>query len=235
MYHSVTFGDKNTWDDWHLIPTSQPVILPPAVKSKYVDIPGADGEIDLSTLLSGRPVFSNRTGSLEFIVDNDHESWEVAYSNIANYLHGKRMRVILEDDPVFFYEGRIAVNEWRSNRNFATITLDYVFDPFKKAVNSSVDDWEWDSFDFENGYIQDLRNMEVDGPDSLTVDIIGYPQPIVPTFFTNAELSVKFKDSIYQLPVGMSKVPSILIESGTNTLIFSGTGTVTVYYRGGSL
>ena len=37
--HSARIGDKDTWDDWHLIPTSKTVIPPPPVKIKEVDIP----------------------------------------------------------------------------------------------------------------------------------------------------------------------------------------------------
>ena len=54
MYHSITIGTKNTWDDWHLIPKSRPLVNPPSVKTNVVDIPGGDGALDLSTALSGR-------------------------------------------------------------------------------------------------------------------------------------------------------------------------------------
>ena len=33
----------HTYRDWHLIPTSRPVIEPPEVKTHIVDIPGANG------------------------------------------------------------------------------------------------------------------------------------------------------------------------------------------------
>ena len=46
MYHSITIGSKNTWDDWYLIPSSRPVVNPPKPKTKYIDIPGADGHLD---------------------------------------------------------------------------------------------------------------------------------------------------------------------------------------------
>ena len=40
MYHSIAFGNKNTWDDFYLVPSTKPIILPPEVKTKIVDIPG---------------------------------------------------------------------------------------------------------------------------------------------------------------------------------------------------
>lgn len=65
MYHSVFFGGKNTWDDWHIVPSSRPVIKPPTKKTNYLDIPGADGNLDLSEALTGYPVYNNREGSIE--------------------------------------------------------------------------------------------------------------------------------------------------------------------------
>ena len=72
MYHSITFinsqnKEKNTWDDWYLIPSSRPVFNPPSVKTQYIDIPGANGQIDLTESLTGYPVYKNREGSWNFM------------------------------------------------------------------------------------------------------------------------------------------------------------------------
>ena len=134
MKHSITFGDKHTWNDWRLIPSPRPVINPPAVRTNYVDIPWGDGQIDLTENLTGEPTFGNRTGTFEFIVDNDHMPWVEAYATIANYLHGKEMRMILDDDPGHYYEGRFFVMEWLSNPNFSTITIAYSVGPNKKPT-----------------------------------------------------------------------------------------------------
>lgn len=134
MYHSITFGTKNTWTDWHLIPSSRPVFSPPPLKSKYIDIPGADGQVDLTTLLSGAPTFGNSTGSFEFIVADGYLSWEITYSMIMNHLHGQSMHAILEDDPLYFYDGRFSVSEWRSDKSYALITIEYTVGPHKQLV-----------------------------------------------------------------------------------------------------
>ena len=84
MYHSITFGDKNTWDDWHLVPASRPLFNPPTVKTKIIDIPGANGNLDLSDSLTKYPVYNNREGQIEFIVMNDYWEWYDAYSTIMN-------------------------------------------------------------------------------------------------------------------------------------------------------
>ena len=78
---------------------------PPAVKTRFIEIPGGNGSLDLTAALLGRAVYKNRTGSFEFIAENGFKEWSVLYSEITNYLSGKRLRAILEDDPDYYYEG----------------------------------------------------------------------------------------------------------------------------------
>lgn len=147
MYHSITFGDKNTWDDWHLIPTSRPVIAPPEPKISQIDIPGSDGVLDLSDSLTGYMNYENRTGSIEFMVVNDlyylvdtHKEWSELYTEIMKHLHGKKMRMVLEDDPGYFYEGRFKVESWESEEHHSKITIAYDVGPYKWTMNSSIDE-----------------------------------------------------------------------------------------------
>lgn len=243
MYHSIIIGDKNTWADWYLIPSSRPVINPPKPKTKYVDIPGADWQLDLSTVLTGDIAYGAREGSLEFIVDNgflsdyDHRKWSVLYSKILDYLHGKYLKAVLEDDPSFYYEGRISLNQWRSDEHNSKITLNYNFRPYKMEINSSLEDWVWDSFNFETGIIREYKDLRVDG--SLSFVIIGRRMRVTPVFIVKSDdgkgLKVKFNGTTYDLPDGESRVINIQTVEGDNTLTFTGNGTVSIDYRGGCL
>lgn len=138
MYHSLQIGEKNTYTDWHLIPVSRLIFNPPEVKEQFVDIPGADGSIDLTDALMGRPAYQNREGSMEFIVLNDYnsplENWATRYSQILQYLHGRRYPARLEDDPNFYYYGRFFVSEWSSDDTWSHITIDYNVEPFKYNI-----------------------------------------------------------------------------------------------------
>ena len=140
--HAVIFGEKHSWDDWFLVPTRKPVISPPQLKANYVEIPGRDGAYDMSEWLSGGPVYGNRTGTIEFVVDIDRITWEDAVHNITNYLHGKRLRLILLDDLTYYYEGRFAINALKTDKIMNTIAINYVLDPFKKRVHGPNPDGE---------------------------------------------------------------------------------------------
>lgn len=131
MYHSITLGTKNTWDDWHLIPKSRPLVNPPALKTIRLEVPGCDGTLDLTFDLSGRSPVAQAVGSWEFIVENGFKDWSFIYSEIIYHLQGKDMQATLEDDPEHYYYGRFAVNAWRSEKQFSTIVIDYQVSPFR--------------------------------------------------------------------------------------------------------
>lgn len=163
---TITVGNvsKDTWHDWYLIPTSRPVINPPAPKTKYVDIPGRSGSLDLSQWLTvstghstGYPTYENRSGSLEFIVSNHNidisgrdddwnwvdfdipdVTWISVYQAISNFLHGQEAVLVLSDDPDYSYLGRLTLISWKSEEKYSTITLDYNLAPFKSPDGSSA-------------------------------------------------------------------------------------------------
>lgn len=192
MYHSITFGTKNTWDDWHLIPTSRPVVSLPDMDTRYVDIPGA-GSIDLSESLTGYPTYKNREGSFEFIVTNDYSGydWVSVHQEIVNYLHGLTTCMVLEDDPGYFYKGRFSVNEWRSDPNWSIIVIDYNLTPYKKSIWDSrgeLSETSFNPFDVPQDAFLDLRTKFSDLPTNLSYSSISMGAddygvfPIVPIF-----------------------------------------------------
>lgn len=234
MYHSITLGDKNTWDDWHLIPKSRPLFNPPSVKTNYVEIPGGDGSLDLTTILAGRPVYKNRTGSWKFYVEDGFKDWAVLYSEIMTYLHGKKLKAILEDDPDYYYEGRFAVNAWQSDPNWSIITIDYEVAPYKRSLVSAGNDWLWDTFNFETDVIRSYENLPVSG--SLTVVVVGDSMPVPPTIVASvAGMTVTYNGDTYNLNKGSNYISELEIREGENTLVFGGTGTITILYERGRL
>ena len=144
-FHSITIGEKNTWDDWHLVPTERPIVTPPAVKTEIIELIGGDGFLDLTTNLSGKPTYQNRTGSWDFYVINPGQvpssvpfkAWTALYSDIMGYLHGKKFDVILDDDPEWFYTGRLSVQEWSTGKTNSKIRINYNFEPYKRKVSAN--------------------------------------------------------------------------------------------------
>lgn len=136
----------NTWTNWHLIPSSRPSIASPKLVTKYVEIPGVKGVLDLTEYLTGsngRALYGQCEGSWSFEVDNGHESWRSIQQKIISAIHGKRLYVKLPDDN-FYYQGRFTVGNYESGADHSKITISYSIDPYKYTVSGTT----WSSQDF---------------------------------------------------------------------------------------
>lgn len=140
--HSVNFiigtTTKNTYDDWLLIPTERPVVVPPQVKTNYVDLPGADGDLDLTETVTSVPVYKPREGAFEFYMKSTELSqpWFTMYSSVLNFLHGKSGKMILDDDPDWYYSGRFEIDTYESKEHWAVVSVKYHVQPKKTNVSN---------------------------------------------------------------------------------------------------
>lgn len=221
MDHSVTFDGKHTWNDWHLIPASRPTIAQPKLRTQYVDIPGVGSSEDFSELLSGHPIYGDRTGNMEFVVLHDYwSSWDETRTTIANHLYGKNMQVVLDDDPEHYYFGRCILDEYRSEPSYSRIVISYTFKPFKYLLEIP----------------SEFKNLSVSGEKTITIR--GTPAYDTPSFIVSESdlgLYVIEGDRWVHLPNGTTKDPRIVLGPGDHELRFQGTGKVTVDYREGVL
>ena len=252
MYFSLTFGSdpnaKNTWEDWHLIPSSRPEIVPPEVYTNYVDLPGAHGKLDLSEYLTGGPVYKNRSGSLEFYAANGYHFWAETYNQICNFLHGQKMKMVLWDEPEYFYTGRFRVQRWNSDgqTNWSTVIIDYELDPFKFLLPRSSLDQYWDRFLFED--IHGYQFMErLNAASTAKFKVPGYTNGYMVDGFIDktssfpASVTVTAKNQ--SMTLTRSSADARTVRSGSigpvtdvNTEIsISGTGKVDLVFWGGEL
>ena len=234
--HSLIIGDKHTWEDWHLIPSSRPGVSMPQIRTKFIEIPGAFGTLDLTELLTGCPVFGDRSGSWEFIMDPDRTdkmNWANLYQTIAMYIHGRRHTVILTDDPEYYYQGRLAVGGLQPGEAFTSITINYQLEPYKLPVHDPFSDWLWDPFDFETGVIGDGNTTTVSG--SATITVTGMDDEFSPAIKVSAPMTLTFDGRNYSLITGVNYVHEIVIGPGNHTLTFTGNGTVAISKMGARL
>lgn len=72
-----------------------------------------------------------REGSWDFYVENDIEPFMTIYSKVMAALQGKRLRVSLEEDAAYFYEGRCWVDNPKQSNGHTIITINYSLNPYK--------------------------------------------------------------------------------------------------------
>lgn len=233
--NGVTFGTKHSYTDLDLILSSKEIGMPEP-KTETVDIPGADGELDLSETLSDEIKYKNRELKFTFTLLNALKRWSTKLSEVNNYLHGKKMRVIMDDDASFYYYGRCTVDSYASSKTLGTIIIKVDAKPYKIDLNSLTEageDWLWDPFSFLTGCIY-TGSYTVDG--SLTATLYCPGMPVSPTFTASTDMTITFDDTEYTLEANTETTfYDIRLSAGENELTFTGTGTVTVTYEGGSL
>lgn len=149
MFHSVTINGKNTWDDYHMVPVEGIYVPdPPEQKVTTIDLKAANGLIDVSTLLTGYPVFNNRQGDLQYYIlepsdvamyaevggsqnNLDYPSAYEAYSMLLNDIHGQTGTMFFEDDPLWEYKGKFTVTSFVTNALRRTVIIHYEVAPYK--------------------------------------------------------------------------------------------------------
>ena len=228
----VKIGERHTYNDWNLILISKTIGFP-SPKIETEDIPGADSSLDFSEVLTGDVHYDNRTLEFEFEMIDPVKNWDNKISEITNYLHGKKFKIILDSDPSFYYYGRVSINDFKSNKTTGTISIEADVEPYKYDLWSSIEDWLWDPFNFETGIIYETKNIEISGQKLLT--IVGRRLKCVPIIEVSNDMIVEFEGVRYNLTPGKQKVLDMQIKEGENTLKFIGDGIVSIDYRGGSL
>lgn len=128
----VTFGNNHSYRAWGLLLKDRPYIAPPEPKTKLIEVPGSDRVIDLTESLTGKVHYGMREGRFEFFVINGRSKWSAVYSTLLNELHGKRVQIVLDDDPNYCWEGRVQVDEMASDKKTATIVLTAQLEPYKR-------------------------------------------------------------------------------------------------------
>ena len=210
----ITFDGIHTYKNLSLILTSK-TIGQPAVKTEYVEVLGADGQLDLTEAF-GDVKYNNRKLTFVFSVSEFSESWSTIYTRVLNNFHGKKMKIVLDDDPNYYYVGRVNVSDYTSSKKIGNITIDVDAEPFKYKQNLTI------------------VTRTING--TTTVDFYNSRKTVIPKFVTNAQVQITHNGNTYTIAgSGTHIIPNIIFKQGMNTLTLTGTATVAVQYQEGDL
>lgn len=233
----IIIGDKHTFREWGLLLISISISSPEA-KKKVVEVLGGDGNIDLTEAF-GQVRYENRTLVFSFILlDKRPEIWHEVSSQVKNYCHGKKMKVTLDSDPGYYWEGRLSVESVKEDQVYSSIEIALDAFPYKYEQTDSQEPWKWDSFNFVSGVIRYIGEINITA-DENTVNIPKGNMRSVPRFYvsqSSSDFSVVYQGQSFPLKAGWNRFPQISVGGDEDVdLHFSGTGKVKVEYRGGSL
>lgn len=222
----------STHDDFGYLIKS--ILLSPAVrKEEIVEVPGSDSYLDFSRALSNDINFQRRTLTITLNKARNQRIFFEEYAELQNCLAGQTMKIILSEDAGYFWKGVVKISEFNPYGGVTEIVIECDVEAYKYEITSSAEDWLWDPFNFEDGFINEGKDLEISG--EREVVLIGRRKQMCPKITCSEKMQVEFNGNVYDLSIGTQKVLNIVIRRGENRLKFKGNGVVTIDYRGGSL
>ena len=212
----IKFGSYHSYNDFQLILASK-TIGSPSPKTETIDIPGGDGVLDLTDFF-GETKYGNRNLSFEFSSLTIPSDFMPLFSRVQNALHGKKMHIILDEDPEWYYVGRISVSEWKAEKNIGKLVVDCDCDPYKYQISPTA------------------INKSISGTSTIT--LANSRKRVVPEVkvTSGSGLSVTFGSGYYwNLASGSYLLPELELVEGNNLVTVSGTGSITFTYTQATL
>ena len=209
----IRFGDVHSYDDLNLILTKKEMGAP-SVKEEKIDIPGADGSLDLTDFF-GEPKYEDVTHKFEFQTIIPPREFLTLYSRIKNAIHGQKLRIILDDDPLFYYVGRCYATSFTNDRNIGTVGIECDCEPYKYRIAKTV------------------VTQAVQG--TISVTLTNGRKRAVPLITTTAPMTISFGGGSWTTSAGTYTIPELELTHGENVVSVTGTGTISFSWQEGDL
>lgn len=215
MANGVKFGIYHSSNDLSLFLNSKSIGVPQA-KENRIDIPAADGSLDLTEFFGGVK-YDDR--ELSFTFTKISGDFVDVFSDIQNKLHGKKMNIVLDSDINYYYKGRVFVKKWSSNATTGLIDIECICEPYKLKTYATVIE---ETIGIEGGILIACANERM---------------ATVPTITVNAAVTIEFGSSSFSVLAGTHTINSIVFIEGNNLLTFTGaSGTeISIEYQEGAI
>lgn len=236
--YGATINGYHTYKDLGLVVGNNNVVQPPVPKLNIIDIPGSSVRLDLTETLTDRTEYEGRTLTFEFGIQAPKEEWAGICKKTLLLFHGKKVKVVMDSEPEYYYEGRATLSGLDRVGSIGTFTMSVDAEAFKYDLSDSTGNWEWDSLNFETGMIREYSDIAVDGSTSLLIQ--GSDIPMVPTFtvtnYSNEkDAYIRYNSVRYNLVSGKNRFAKVVIPTTGGRVYFYGKYTMTVDVKGGSL
>lgn len=208
----VKFENWHSWDDWGLV--REKVSTPAPEPVRYtVEVPGRDGELDLTESVTPEIRYRNRLITCEFFLKPGR--WTELLSEIMSRIHGRTMRVIDDIDPEYYWYGAVRYDEFASDEKTGKLIITVNAYPYKLAVRETT--------------------VKITGSGSVICR--NDRMQVIPTIKNTAEATIVFGTKSATLSAGTHTVVEFVLKEGNNTMTVtsSNSGVTEFVYRQGRL
>lgn len=130
MARGTDFGGIHSHRDLNLI-QQQVEVDPAEPKLNLVEIPGADGAVDMTEQPAGRVTYNTRKITWLFAL-YPGESWDAKHRQVSNALNGRKCNITLDTDQEYYYQGRLSVTKHKVDGVLRQITVEAICQPYKR-------------------------------------------------------------------------------------------------------
>lgn len=212
----ITFGRYHSYKDFGLLLQGKE-IGSPAIKVNMIDIPGADGSLDVTDYFGGAK-FENVKHKFEFTTIAPRTEYYSLFSTIKNAIHGKKERIVIDGDPSFYYVGRCSVSAFTNDKGAGFVTVECDCEPYKYKQNKTT-------------VTKDISGTQV-------ITLTNGRKRAVPevTITTDTSLNIVYQAvNIWDLGAGSYTLPELELVEGDNMVTVTGTGTISFTWQEGDL
>lgn len=216
MALGTTFGSIHSNTDLRLIQQTVE-ITPAAPRLNIVDIPGSpNGSKDLTEALGVGVTYQDGGIKWTFALYPGAD-WAAARRQVGNALNGHARHIILDQDPGWYYDGRPAVTEYKTDGPLRQIVVEAACRPYKRKLEASSATAAITTEDTE-----------------LAVNIGDMPQ--VPEITTDVQATITWGGVTVTATPGAHRFPALFMK-GQQVLTVKGSeaGNITITWREGAL
>ena len=229
----VTFNGKHN-NELDVV-MEKKTIQSPSKKKVKDSVPFMNGSYDFSTIGSnGEIVYTERDITITFgLPAETKEQLQVMYSKVLEWLVdvGKQKLIFDVMKDYYFLAEAEETTTFEEVMEFGRLEVKFVVDPFKYSINY-VGTNIWDTFNFEEDYLQDSY-YDIVG--SRTINVYNPGRTVRPVINCNSPMTLIQNGKSYSLSVGDNKPYGFYLNNLSNSLTVNGTGRINFIFRKESL
>ena len=187
-------------------------------QANYVEVPGRNGALDLSTALTdGEPRYNSRTleARLERS-DGTRLEREAAIETMINWLDGWKMDIRLPDDELHYITGRVHVEKEYNDPAHAAVIVTATVDPWRYNLNETA---------------VHLTAAAEEKTALLTNQGRRTVVPVLEITGASAQVMLTFGTASWSLGAGTYQLPDLVVRQGGAEIKYKGSGELFFRYR----
>ena len=201
------------YEDLEIVLSSH-TVTPPKPKTHFVQVDGADGNVDLSEW-AGEIKFEDRTVKAVFTCIADRSNHSEVVDIFKAFMLGRRLKITFSDEAGYYYDGRCTSVEVNTEKNISTIECEFVCKPYKTSYKPTV--------------------IKKTVSNSVQIWLKAMRKTVIPTITVDKTVTLTYGALAYTMQAGTRQIPGIVVTDTAKMLTVTGACNITLQWVEGVL